>query len=409
MKRNNLKKNIIYKVLNQILILIFPVITTPYISRILGVEKLGEYYYYNSIVLYFIYFAMLGIKTYGNRLIAKNKDNKLELNKSFTSVYIIQIISSILVSIFYIIYLFISSNKLLILIMYIHFFISFFELRWVLYGLDDFKSSIYSQIISRLLMIVSIFLFVKTKKDFVIFVFLKSILELFEVVLIFILAKRKVKLVKVSLLDIKEHLVPCIKLFIPILATNMFIQMDKVVLGYFTTKTLVGYYEAANKIIVMSLSVITAILAVLSPKISNLISNNKNYESETLIKKSFRYIMLFGILISLGMIIISPKFIPLFYGKEFIPSIKLSILMSLYIPFNVCSNSIRWLYLIPYEKDDIYIKSTIYGAVINLILNLVLVNKYNVVGVIVATIISEVIALMHQIINIKKLKLWYNN
>ncbi len=176
-KRNNLKTNLIYNIVYQISALILPFITAPYISRVIGAKGLGTYSYYNSIALYFVYFAMLGISNYANRLISKKANNEEQLNENFSSVYYLQLITSTIIFITYLIFLifFVKDDLLVPSIMFFHVLSSMFDVSWLFFGLQEFKITSIRQLVIRLLSFVSIFIFVRTKNDLWIYTLIMSL------------------------------------------------------------------------------------------------------------------------------------------------------------------------------------------------------------------------------------------
>ena len=172
--------------------------------------------------------------------------------------------------------------------------------------------------------------------------------------------------------------------------------------GSFCNMKDVGYYENAEKLITISLGIISSFSAVIMPKISNLISNKNYNEASKLFDVSMEFAMCIGIAIAFGIASISDKFIPLFFGNSFISSIKLSEILSISVPFICWACIIRVLYLIPYEKDKIYIKSVIIGALFNLICNLLLIPKIEIMGAVIGTLIAESSVAIYQTIKIRK-------
>lgn len=396
-----LTKNITYKILHQIILFIFPLILTPYISRVLGAKSLGIYSFYYSISIYFSYLAMLGINIYGNRAIAQVKENDKTLKKVFTNIYVLQFIASIISLILYLIFILISKNKIISIIMIMNILTSLFNINWFYFGQEKFKPVIFTQLIIKTLITILIFVFVKNENSLIIYSLLKCSSDLIFNIILFIFSIKYIKFNNISKTSVKNNLKPCLLLFIPALATTIYQQTDKVMIGILVNKTEVGYYECASKLITITLGLVSAVLTVISPKMSNLISRKKDDDSKKLFNNSINYILCLATAISFGIIGISKEFVPLFFGSSYKSSINLTIGLAVSLLFVSFSNSLKLLYLIPKEKDKIYTNSVIYGTILNIISNYILINKYNAMGAVISTVITELFVLIYQILKIK--------
>lgn len=396
-----LTKNITYKILHQIILFIFPLILTPYISRVLGVKSLGIYSFYYSISIYFSYLAMLGINIYGNRAIAQVKENDKTLKKVFTNIYVLQFIASIISLLLYLIFILISKNKIISIIMIMNILTSLFNINWFYFGQEKFKPVIFTQLIIKTLITILIFVFVKNENSLIIYSILKCSSDLIFNIILFIFSIKYIKFNNISKTSVKNNLKPCLLLFIPALATTIYQQTDKVMIGILVNKTEVGYYECASKLITITLGLVSAVLTVISPKMSNLISRKKDDDSKKLFNNSINYILCLATAISFGIISISKEFVPLFFGSSYKSSINLTIGLAVSLLFVSFSNSLKLLYLIPKEKDKIYTNSVIYGTILNIILNYILISKYNAMGAVISTVFTELFVLIYQILKIK--------
>ena len=401
---NQIKKNFLYNVIYQILIIFVPLITVPYVSRVLEPSGVGIYSYTYSIVYYFILIAMLGINNYGNRTIAKVKDDKEKLSKSFLSIYSIQLFMTIVMTLIYLIYIFIFDNqyKTIALIQTIYLVATLFDINWFFFGLEEFKVTITRNTVLKLLSLILIFIFVKEINDLWKYTLILSGCALLSQLLLLPFLKKHIKFVKITKKDIKTHIKPMLILFIPVISVSLYKIMDKIMLGSMANIKEVGYYEQAEKIINVPLSVITALGTVMLPRISNLVANSKKDIVMMYIKKSVNLMMFFAFGTCFGMIAISDSFVPLFLGNEFTNSIILLNLISITIIFISFGNITRTQYLIPYERDKDYTMSTILGAVINLVINYLLIPKYQGIGACIGTIFAELFVMIYQIFAVRK-------
>ncbi len=401
---NSIKTNLIYNIIYQILLIILPFITVPYVSRVLGAEGIGIYSYTYSIINYFMLFGLLGINNYGNRTIAKSKNDKTLLSINFISIYVIQIISNILMIIIYLgfILLFPSKYKLISFIQTIYLISNMLDINWFFFGLEKFKVTVSRNILLKFTSLILIFLLVKDPQDVWIYTSILAISTLLSQLFLIPFLLKEIDFIKIKWKDIKKHLKPCLVLFIPVIAVSLYRIMDKLMLGIMSNIAEVGYYEQAEKVISIPLGIITALGTVMLPRISSLVSSNQKSQIKIYIKKSMEFMMFLAYPLFLGLVKISNKFILLFMGDQFIKTAQIIKYLSITIIFISFANILKTQFLIPYEKDKDYIISTIFGALINLILNILLIPKYSSIGACIGTIFAELFVMLYQIYAVKK-------
>lgn len=401
---SKLAKNFIYNMIYQMLILILPLISAPYISRILGAEGIGIYSYTYSIVSYFVMFAMLGINNYGNRLIAQTREDKEKLSINFWSLYIFEFIITTLVLIIYIFFIafVVKEDKIMYILQFGYILSSFFDINWFFFGLEEFKITVTRNTLIKILSFISLFIFVKTKEDIYIYTSILVISNLISNIVLWPFIFKRIKRVKITPKDIFKHIRPCLILFVPVIAVSLYKKMDKIMLGIMSTKLEVGFYENSEKIINIPLAIITALGTVMLPRMSNIIANGEKKKFKEYIGKSMEFIIFLSCPIVLGLISVSKKFAPLYFGNEFLKTGNLIEISAITILFISWANVIRTQYLIPKEKDKEYIYSVIIGAMVNLISNLLLIPKFNSVGASIGTVLAEFTVMLVQTISVKK-------
>lgn len=405
----SIKRNFIYNTFYNILTILIPFITTPYISRILGPTGIGAYSYTYSIAQYFVLFTMLGITKYGNRTIAGIREDKNKLSKTFSEIYSMQVITGIVMTLIYTLCLIsvFKTHRLLFLLQLIYVISAIFDINWFFGGIEEFKVTILRNIIIRLLNILLLFMFVKSKNDVSVYCFiLSSSTFLSNISLWPLLLKRYVTFQKADITMIFKHLKFNLILFIPTLAVSLYKIMDKIMLGYMINETEVGYYENAEKIINMPMSIITSLGTVMLPRISYFIANGKQGKEEQYIDKTILFTIWLSAAISFGILGIADIFVPLFLGKAFHSSILLTDILAPTMIFIAFGSAISNQILIPHKKDSDYIIVVILGALTNLILNLVLISKYLSSGAAVATLITEFVVFISYIFLTKKIIQW---
>ena len=399
-----MKKNFIYNIVYQVLVLFLPLVTIPYVSRILGANGIGIYSYTYSIAYYFMIIAMLGLNNYGNRTIAKIRDNKEKLSKEFWSIYFLQVIISVLMVILYLLYVLIfeSQYKIIAIIQIMYVISSVFDINWFFFGMEKFKLTITRNIVIKLISLVLIFVLIKTPEDLWKYVAILAESTMFSNVILFSFIRKYVKFVKFSLKDIKKHLKPSIILFLPVIAVSIYKIMDKIMLGLLSNVTEVGYYENAEKMTQVPLSIITALGTVMLPRVSNMLSNKKEDEVKKILEKTMPLIMFLTFPMVLGIIAISNDFAIVFFGEEFKKSGYLIQLLSITVVFLAWGNVIRTQYLIPKEKDREYIISAFLGAIVNFITNLIFIPKFASLGACIGTIMAEFVVMFYQTYVLRK-------
>lgn len=402
---SSVKKNYIYNVMYQMLVMILPIITAPYISRILGAEGTGIYSYTYSVANYFVLFAMLGLNNYGNRIIAKVRDNKDKLSIEFKSVYTIQFILAFIISILYLLYscFFVNTNKEIAYIQGLYVLSAILDINWFFWGMEKFKLTVTRNTVIKFISVALIFIFVKKPTDLWKYTLIMSISILISQLAIWPFVRKYVNLKeKISIKNaFKKHLRPMLVLFIPVIATSVYRIMDKIMLGKMISMEVVGQYEYADKIVNMTIALFTSLGTVMLPKISNLISKGENDKSKEYLDKSMEFSMFIGLPISVGIISVADNFMPLFLGTEYVLAGRILQCLSISLIFIIIGNNIKTQYLIPNERDKEFIVSVILGAIVNFVLNIVLIPKLNVFGAVIGTISAEIVVCAYQILSVK--------
>lgn len=402
MKKNSdgLKKNFFYQTVYEMLLILLPLFTSPYIARVLGAEKLGIYSLSYAIAYYFQLFAALGIKYHGTRTIASVKNNPEELNKKFSEILIFHIIFSIICVLLYVCYLFIfvKSNFIISLIQILNVIAIMVDVSWFFFGMEKFKLSTTINSIIKIITVILIFVLVKDKTDLWKYTLIMSLGIFLGQLSLWIYIPKYVKFRKPKFKDIMIHCKPMFVLFLPILAFSLFRYMDKIMLGFITSKTQVGLYENADKVINMPMTIIISFSTIMLPRITSLISTGNKEKSEYYASLSYKYMELIAIGMCFGMFCVANLFSLIFWGEEFISCGNLIKILAFTIPFSTYSCIIRTQYLMPHKKDKIYVKSMLYGGILNLILNYILINLYSGIGAAIATLISEIFVMCAQIV-----------
>lgn len=395
-------QNFIYNSIYHLLVITAPLITTPYISRVLGAENIGIYSYSYSIAYYFVMFILLGLNNYGNRTIAMVRNDKKELSKTFLEIYAMQLSVATVMIIAYCIYTLIFSNTTMSWIMLIYVISGALDVNWLFFGLEEFKLTVTRNIIIKVLTTCGIFLFVKSASDVYWYGLIMTGGMLASQIAIWPFVRKNVSFCRIEASAIKRHLKPNLVLFIPVVAVSIYKFMDKIMLGSLSNMEQVGFYENADKIVNVPMALVNALGNVMLPRMSNLIANNKKKEAETIFSKSIMLAMFCSTSMCFGTMGLSEIFVPWFYGDGYDPVVSLFKILLPSCIFLAFANVIRTQYLIPNKKDKIYMESVILGAIVNLLTNAILIPRMASIGAAVGTLCAEAIVCIWQTVMIRK-------
>ena len=393
MAKSGVKKNYIYNLAYQILAMLAPLITTPYISRILGAKNIGIYSYTLSIVTYFTLFLVLGLHMYGQREIAYSQENLHNQSVIFARVQLYKLITTCICLVLYIMYtILFSEHRLIMLAQGIAIFTAFFDISWYFIGLEQFSLMVMRNTIVKILGIASVFVFVKSSDDLLLYVFIMALINLLGNLSLWGFLFGRLDRIALKEIHIFKDNRTIIELFIPLIAVQVYNVLDKTMLGS-SIGDLVecGYYEQTTKIINLCMTIITSFGTVLAPHMAaEFVKGNKERISEQ-INNAFIFIGAIMFPVFWGIVSIVDNMVPWFFGNGYDKVallIKLYAVVLLVIPIsNLASCSI----LTPSKQHNKSTIAVIIGALVNFGLNLILIPHFMSVGAAVATIVAEVI------------------
>ena len=409
MMKPSVKKNYIFNLIYQAFLVIVPLVVTPYISRVLNPEGVGQYSYSFSIITYFTVFASLGFATYSQRCVARERENKYEKSKIFWETILCRLLS-VLVS-FVTSWIFIFSNifseySLIISILTINIIANAFDVTFLFQGNERFGVIVLRNIIIKAISIISIFMFVKTDQDVWIYTLINSLTLLISNLSLWVALRKE--LVRVKFKDLKpfRHLRGTIRLFIPTFATTVYVMINKTFIGILVPGTRVivengvevieriadlenGYYDSADKLVKMALTIITSIGTVMISRNSHELQVGNTDVVKLNFYKSARFVLMIGIPMTLGLILISNNLVPWFYGNGYEEVISLLMMESPLFLIIGFSNLFSNLYLAPYGKDKELGIVTLSTCVLNIVLCCIFIPIFFAKGALIATLISE--------------------
>ena len=402
---SSIKKNFAYSTLYQVLIIIVPLVTSPYLARTLGAESIGINSWTHSIATYFQMLALLGIGNYGNRTIASVRADKEKRNVAFCGIYICQLVMSVLMIIsytFFVIYA-IDNYRMIFFIQGLYILTSATDITWFFYGMEEFKTTVLKSTFARFLSLACIFIFVKCPDDLWKYALILSASSLLANILTWPQLLKHVRFSIPSIKNITHHIKPIIVLFAPVLAISVFTNMDRTMIGYLSSVAENGYYENTYKIIGVPKSIITALGTVMLPHTANLIASGKEEKSNEYIKTTILYTMIVSSPLVFGMAAVANVFSVVFWGEAFRTCGLLIACIAPSITFSVLGSVVRTQYLIPRSKDKEYIMSLIVGAIVNFNINMSLIPKLGAFGAVIGTVVAEFVMTFIQFYFVRKI------
>ena len=404
-------KNYLYNVFYQLLTVLAPLVTMTYLSHVLGAQGMGVQAWTNSVVSYFLLFATLGITLYGQREIAYVRDDTTLRNQRFWEIQLLHTIVSLLAIGFYIIFVYYMKNisgefKSNSHQLYLQTWVivsGLLDISWYFMGLEDFKKTVIRNSLVKIAMVILIFLVVKSPADVNNYILLLALTQVIGNVTMWFYIPGKVKFPKISSLNLLQHLLPTIGLFIPTIATQVYLQLNKTMLPLFQSNAIdsVAFYENADKIVKVSLSIVTAMGTVMLPRVANYFAKGDMKSVNNSIYKSMDFVTALAIPLMFGMMALGPKMTIWFMGVNFQPAGWTIALLAPIILFIAWSNVLGTQYLMPINRTKDYTISVTLGAVVNVLLNFIVIPKWGLYGAAVATVISEAVVTLYQIVVIK--------
>ena len=400
----SVRKNFIYYLLYRILVLIVPLVIAPYLSRVIGAKGIGTYSFTYSIVYYFMLLAVLGVNVYGNRSIAKVRDDKELLSKTFWSIYIVQFVMGIVMAAIYVGYLLASDKQFITYstIDILFLLSAILDINWFFFGIEEFKKPVIRNTFVKLGNIILILFFVRSPSDLWKYTFIMGSTTLLSQVLLWPFLRNKVCRVRISFSDIRKHIKPNVVLFIPEIAISLYKIMDKIMVGSLNGMDEVGYYENAEKIIGIPLVLIASLGTVMLPRMSNIVARKDTKTVNKCLLESVKFLMFIAFAMSFGLMAIGYNFAPLYFGNGFQKTGLLIMLLAISIPFSAFKHLIMTQYLIPKEKDGLYIKAVIAGVVVNLLINIILIPEHKSIGACIGTIAAEFVVMFYQTMGVRR-------
>lgn len=404
---NNQRKlisNYLYNLIYQFLLIFLPLATLPYLSRILGADGIGTYSYVVAITSYFILIGTLGLNLYGQKEIAYVQDDEIKRSKKFFEIFLLKFITlSISLLVFILVFSIRGEYSVYYRILIIEIIGNIFDITWFFQGMEEFKKTVVRNCLVKIISTALIFILIKTKADLHLYFWIYALSIFLGNLSVWFYLSKYIKKIKISFYDMLRHLKPAIILLIPQVATQIYTVLDKSMIGNLASSIQeVGYYDNAQKIIKVGITLVTAMGTVMLPRISNFFAKEKNKEINDYLNKSFSLVFLISFPLILGMIVTVDSFVPIFFGNGFEKVASLIKCISPVIFIIGMSNILGIQYLLPTKNNKPYIIAVVSGAVINVILNFILIRKYDSIGASVSTLCAEGVVFLVEFIYLFK-------
>ncbi|UMU17253.1 oligosaccharide flippase family protein [Lactococcus lactis] len=395
--------NYILNLLYQLLMVILPLITAPYISRTIGAEGIGINAFTATIAQYFVIVAVLGTATYGNREIAYHQNDKEARSQIFWGITFVSWISATIALVSYIIVItFLKSYHTIYLLQGLLILTSLFDISWYFMGRENFRVIVFRNFLIKIITLICILIFIKTPLDLTKYVAISTIGGFLGSLSLWPYLRKEIFKPKFKALNLSVHFKYTLALFLPQIMMQVYTILNRNMIGAFDSIRNLGYYNQADTLIKAVLSVITAFSTVMLPHIAKMHAQNQKKRVKELIVKSFNIISGLSIALFFGLAGIALNFAPFFWGEDFI---KVGILIFVQSPFLIF---ISWnyiiggQYLLATNKIKIYSTSIIIAAIVSLITNLILIPTIGVVGASISAILSEFSIFIYQRYNTKE-------
>lgn len=381
-------KNYAYNFSYQLLVIILPILTTPYVTRIFSSEDLGTYGYFNSIVTYFILLATLGVANYGTKEVSANRKN---IQPTFWGIYSLQVVAAFISIVLYLLLCWSvpSMQNPVAYILGLSLLSKGLDISWLFQSLEDFRKITIRNITVKLLGILSIFLFVKTPNDLYLYVFLLTGFELLGQLSMWLPAKEFIGKPHFDVVHAKEHLKPVILLFLPQIAISLYVTLYRTMLGALSSTKDVGIYDQALKIINILLTIVTSLGSVMLPRVSSLLSSGDYKAVNKMHEMSFLIYNLIIFPIIAGMLIVNKDFVNFFLGKDFQEARVAIEIMIARMFFIGWKNIMGIQILIPHNKNREFMLSTTIPAFVSVGLNLLLIPSLGFIGASITSVLTE--------------------
>lgn len=401
---NKVVKNYFYNASYQVLLVVLPIIVTPYVSRVLGASGVGTYNYTNSITQFFMVFGCMGLSLYGQREVAYYQNDIEKRSKVFFEILIFRLISlSISLIIYYFCFVMNSKYASIFIIQMIDIISYIFDVSWFFQGMEEFKKIVLRNFVIRIFCVAAIFVFVKVPSDLPIYVFIYSSTLLIGNLSLWFYLPKYIKKIDIKVLQLKKHLKPTLTIFLPQIASTVYSLLDKTMIEMITkSMEEVAYYSQSQMIIRTIAEVINSLGTTLMPRIAFLYKSGNKEEVKKYMNGSIRFVLAFATAFAFGIMAVSQNFVPWFFGEGFEKVVPNLMILSPILIFMGMTCILGTQYLVAIGRQKQYATAIICAAIVNFCLNVILINCFASCGAALASILAECVSCLIMIYFLRK-------
>lgn len=394
----SIKKNTLFSVVKSVMAIVFPLITFPYISRVLQPENVGKINFANSIVSYFALFASLGISTYATRECSKFKDNRNELSKVSSEIYSINIITTAVTYIALFISLMVvekfADYRALILIQSLTILFATIGTDWINYAMGDLKYITIRTVLFQCISLVLMLLLVKSKADYFVYVCITVFASSAANIVNYFYKRRFCHIKFTFEIKLKKHIKSITALFAMLIAQQVFTMSDTTMIGFFYDDTQVGLYTTALKVYNIVNQIVVSITCVVLPEISSQINCHHYEEIRKILRYSLHFICFVGIPCVIGLFFLSNEVVLLIGGSSYVGATPVLRVLSLTLLASFAGTYVLNVNILSFGKDKIALVSCVVPALFNLITNYIFIPRFGIIAAAFTTVASQLLVVL---------------
>ena len=391
-------KNYLYNAWYQIFVIIVPLITTPYISRVLGSYGVGVNAYTSSIVQFFVILGGLGINLYGNREVAYVREDRQRLSRLFGEIELLRLLAIVICLVIFGVYLLTDPQyRVQLILQAVLILATGLDISWLFMGQEDFKRIVLKNAVVKLVSVTLILWLVKTPQDLNWYILIISGSTLIGNLTLWGPLKRMVDWVPLKQLNWRRHFKPALVLLVPQVASQIYLVLNKTMLGQMVGVTATGYFDNSDKVVKLILSVVTATGTVMLPRVAATFKAGNLKKVNAYLYATFDFVTALALPMTMGLMVVAGNVAPYFFGSGFKGIDRVIILEAPVILIIAWSNVLGVQYLLPTKQTRAYTISVILGALVNVVTNVPLIQLWGTRGACVATVLSELTITAYQL------------
>lgn len=400
-KIHSIKYNFIMNMILKVSSFIFPLITFPYISRVLGPDGNGKVSFASSVIYYFTVVASLGIPTYGIRACAKYRDDRKKLSQTVHELLMINLILTVLSYVAMLALVFgvprLRSDVSLLLVSSVSMILTSIGVEWFYQAIEQYDYITYRNIVFKVISIVCMFLWVKNAEDYIVYAGVQVFGNVGSNVLNLVRLRCYIDMKPMKEYRLMQHIKPAFMFFLLTVATTIYTNLDTVMLGFMSSDTEVGYYSVAVKMKVILVSMVSALGTVILPRTSYYLQNHMVEVFKEVIEKSFKVVCLIALPLMSYCMLEAEGIIVFLSGWEYLAAVPAMVAITPTILLIGLSNITGLQVLVPLGLEKYTILSTVFGAVTDVVFNALLIPEYGALGAAIGTLVAELVVLVVQI------------